>query len=325
MWARIGLSQWGKAFRVSAGVLALSALAACDLVQSQSNPAPQARPAGLTDPAAPAEPSNESIALRRYYARVQNDMLVRGLLRQDGGGPDTPFTADDLARNFERIAFYDEYVRGAGLSRGGDTQSGLRRWRGPVRMAAVFGDSVPAERRARDVAEVQGYAARLARITGHPIAYSTENPNFYVFFLSEDDRPAALSQIQQIVPGISDMSLSIFRDIPRSIHCLVAAFSESGNDQNYTTAIALVRDEHPDLLRRSCVHEELAQGLGLANDSPQARPSIFNDDDEFALLTSQDELLLRMLYDPRLTQGMSAAEAAPVARIIARELMGEEL
>ena len=72
----------------------------------------------------------------------------------------------------------------------------------------------------------------------------------------------------------------------------------------------------------SCIHEEIAQGLGLANDSPTARPSIFNDDDEFALLTKHDELLLKMLYDPRLQAGMSAEEAAPVTRVITRELTG---
>jgi hypothetical protein len=75
-------------------------------------------------------------------------------------------------------------------------------------------------------------------------------------------------------------------------------------------------------MRLSCIHEELAQGMGLANDSPQARPSIFNDDEEFALLTRHDELLLRMLYDPRLSPGMTPAEAAPIARQIAAELMG---
>ncbi|MEM7320471.1 MAG: DUF2927 domain-containing protein, partial [Pseudomonadota bacterium] len=53
--------------------------------------------------------------------------------------------------------------------------------------------------------------------------------------------------------------------------------------------------------------------------------SIFNDDDEFALLTSHDEKLLAMLYDPRLKQGMSADDARPVSRIIARELMGQDL
>ncbi|MEL7179999.1 MAG: DUF2927 domain-containing protein, partial [Pseudomonadota bacterium] len=54
---------------------------------------------------------------------------------------------------------------------------------------------------------------------------------------------------------------------------------------------------------------------------PGARPSIFNDDDEFALLTTHDELLLRMLYDARLQTGMDPAIAAPIARQIAREYL----
>ncbi|WP_150122244.1 DUF2927 domain-containing protein, partial [Sulfitobacter sp. HI0129] len=102
----------------------------------------------------------------------------------------------------------------------------------------------------------------------------------------------------------------------------VAAYASGGDPNVYTAAVAVIRTENPDLLRLSCIHEELAQGLGLANDSPAARPSIFNDDDEFALLTRHDELLLKMLYDPRLRPGMSAIEAAPFTRVIARELTG---
>ncbi len=83
----------------------------------------------------------------------------------------------------------------------------------------------------------------------------------------------------------------------------------------------MIRAEHPDLLRLSCLHEEIAQGLGLANDSPLARPSIFNDDEEFGLLTTHDEYLLKMLYDPRIRPGMTAEEAIPVARTIANELL----
>ena len=77
--------------------LALVALASCvgtDTGTARA-PAPEAPP-----------PSAQSQALRTYYARVQNDLLARGLMRTDGGGPDTPFTPDMLARNFERIAFY---------------------------------------------------------------------------------------------------------------------------------------------------------------------------------------------------------------------------
>ena len=93
----------------------------------------------------------------------------------------------------------------------------------------------------------------------------------------------------------------------------------------YAKAVAVVRAEHPPLLRQSCYHEELAQGLGLPNDSPKARPSIFNDDEEFAFLTTQDELLLRMLYDQRLHPGMTAAEGRPIVERIARELLAGEV
>ena len=61
--------------------------------------------------------------------------------------------------------------------------------------------------------------------------------------------------------------------------------------------------------------------MGLANDSPSARPSIFNDDDEFALLTTHDELLLKMLYDPRLKAGMTLPEAKPIIRTITTEFL----
>ena len=67
-------------------------------------------------------------------------------------------------------------------------------------------------------------------------------------------------------------------------------------------------------MRKACFHEELAQGLGLANDSPAARPSIFNDDEEFALLTDHDASLLRLLYHPDLTPGMTPDEARPILR-----------
>lgn len=71
----------------------------------------------------------------------------------------------------------------------------------------------------------------------------------------------------------------------------------------------------------SCIHEELAQGMGPANDSRTARPSIFNDDEEFAFLTWHDEMLLSILYDRRLRPGMFEAEARPIVLDIARELL----
>ena len=73
-------------------------------------------------------------------------------------------------------------------------------------------------------------------------------------------------------------------------------------------------------MRKACIHEEIAQSLGLTNDSHLARPSVFNDDDEFATLTKFDEILLQILYDHRLNSGISKREASQLVRQIANEI-----
>lgn len=300
--------------KIMTGVALATAVSACQVATSD-------RPTPTTAQNIPPA-SAASDALRRYYGRLQNDLLTRGLLRMDGGGPDTYYSASDLARNFEQIAFFDEYARGAGLQKASGQAGSLRRWSAPVRVKVEFGDSVPPSQREQDRASVQSYVSRLARITGHPISMARTGGNFHVMFLGEDDRELAVSRIKQLAPNINETSLKLVRDIPRTIHCMVIAFSAQSNDNEYQTSVALIRAEHPDLMRRSCVHEEVAQGLGLANDSPAARPSIFNDDDEFALLTTHDEMLLKMLYDRRLSIGMSATTARPIVHQMARELTG---
>lgn len=304
--------------RAAGAALALGVLVSCDM------PAPTVGTAQIpsaTLPVSALPTSAESAALRAYLSQVQSAQMRQGLLRQDGGGPDVPFTPDMLVRDFEQIVFFNEYDASF-QSRGG--ASPLRRWASPVRMEVIFGARVPPSQRAQDAADVRNYARRLAGATGHQIS-TFGKPNFAVIIASEDDRDATLEQAAARIPGINSESLAALRDLRRDTYCVVAAFATGSDAHTYTAAVAVIRAENPDLLRLSCIHEELSQGLGLANDSPEARPSIFNDDDEFALLTGHDELLLRMLYDPRLRPGMTAEEAAPLTRIIARELMSGPL
>ena len=299
-------------------------LAACDMPPPPGGGTPRAvprpieRPDNLTPP-----PSDASRALSLYYARLEADLLGKGLLRTDGGGRDTPFGTRDLVRNFELIAFFDEYERGAGLRSSSGQPVPLRRWQQPVRVNVEFGPSVALDRRGRDRQVVSDFAGRLSRATRHPVVMDATQPNMHILFYGEDDRDLLVQRARQIVPGMSPGALSVFRSLPRQIHCFVMAFSGSGPETHvYRQAIVFIRAEHPPLLRDSCIHEEMAQGLGLANDTPRARPSIFNDDDEFALLTGHDELLLRILYDPRLKPGMMLDEARPIVTRIAEELMG---
>ncbi len=319
---RRSLSGLRRAGAVAAVIGTLMSCAAP--VQETAAPSlkPQARPAVAAKVPVVARPTSQASAqLRQYLNQVQQAQLSQGLLRQDGGGVDTPFSPDILARNFEQIAFYNEYDN-AFTGRGG--ASPLRRWDAPVRMQLIFGDGVPPSQRSADTDTITRYAARLGRVTGHPVSVGGA-PNFVVIIASEDDRSATLDIAATRVPGISPGSLRALRDMRRDTYCAVAAYAAGAQASTYTAAVAVIRAENPDLLRLSCIHEELAQGLGLANDSPGARPSIFNDDDEFALLTTHDELLLKMLYDPRLRPGMSAKEAEPLTRIIARELTGGPL
>ncbi|MFZ7091608.1 DUF2927 domain-containing protein [Primorskyibacter sp. 2E233] len=320
--------RWGgKAVALAAGI-AIMGLAACDstaLAPRKTSVLPQTRPASLgqakSKPAEPT-PSAASLNLQRYYARIQNDLLVRGLLRTDGGGPDTQFTDTMLARNFERIALAEEYERGAGLTPSRGDIGAIKKWTKPVRVSVEFGERVPRNQIAEDRRWLTEYVNKLGRITGHPISMTTSGANFHVLFMSEDDKAQIKPRIRALVPDVNPSSLELFDNLPRSIHCLVIAFSDTPNGYDYGEAIAVIRTEHPDLLRRSCIHEEVAQGLGLGNDDPRARPSIFNDDDEFALLTTHDEMLLKILYDPRLRPGMGADDARPIVAEKATELVG---
>ena len=305
---------------------ALAALSACGAFITDAVPAdtkPQARPERPQSdvPAKTATPSAKAIELRRYYARVQEDLLAQGLLRTDGGGVDTPFTDQMLARNFERIALAEEYTRGAGLQPSSGDLGDIKKWTVPVRVGVTFGDSLSAANQAKDRDILSSYTRRLSRVSGHPISLVSSQPNFHVLVMGQDDKDQLRAMLDSIAPGMEASSRAIFLNLPRAIHCLVVAFSDSNASSAYRQAIALVRTEHPDLTRQACIHEELAQGLGLANDDPNARPSIFNDDEEFALLTNHDELLLKILYDPRLTPGMTADEARPIVQSLAQELV----
>ncbi len=282
-------------------------------------PAPPSPPPPVTEVPVPESP--EVAALRAYFAQVQDTLLSRGLMRTDDGRRDAPWGARQLADNFIRIALYDEFRSTAGGFVAQETESRLRRWVAPVRVSLRFGDSVPEARRATERARVASYLARLQAVTGHPITLAAGPGNFVVAYVNEEERRGLAPVMRAAMPGMGANEIAAFTAMPTSTYCQVSAMSEIGTDV-YIRAFAVIRAEHPDLLSLACLHEEVAQGLGLPNDSRRARPSVFNDDQEFAMLTPMDEAMLGMLYDPRLRPGMTPAEARPIVEVLARERTG---
>lgn len=303
---------------ILAAVLCATLLAGCNEVSGlRDAPAPSSRPA-VEQPEAEG-PDPESLALVAYYAKVETGHRTRGLLRADGGGPDVPFDAERLARTFQSIAFSREFTdAGTRLVRkSGD--SILHKWIAPIRFEPMFGAAVPDIQRTEDRNAINLFADRLARVTGHPISSVSRNGNFRVLVVTEEERSAIGPTLRRLVPEIRQQEIDLIEELDRATYCVVVA-SAPADDGVLTRAVAIIRAELPPLLRQSCIHEELAQGLGLANDSPAARPSIFNDDDEFGRLTAMDEKMLQMLYDPRLLPGMDAETARPIVNELAKAL-----
>lgn len=305
----------------ASGLSSLLCGLAAAILLSGCTPLPTAKPPVPPPAAAPTVAlAAETLQAMAHYRALEAASRANGLLRTDGGGVDTPFSARDLAANFIAIAFFDEFSDQNGQLVVGGPEVRLHRWTRPLRVAIEFGASVPPDQQARNRAEIAAYVARLSQITGLPAELTDKNANFLVILANPPERRALRDRIMGFAPGTSSAALNSALYMAPSTYCTVFGYSP-GQSSFYDRSLAVLRAELPPLMLSACIHEELAQGLGLVNDSPSARPSIFNDNAEFALLTKQDELLLKMLYDPRLKPGMSLAEARPIIEAIASELL----
>lgn len=250
------------------------------------------------------------------YAAYETMLRAKGKLRVETVAADAPYDAAILARNFERIALNRE---AESTRPGGDDNlaaTPLRRWHGPLRYR-MHGDGI----RPEDRAEVADLMDRIARLTGLDIAEAGEDANFLILITTREERDRVTAALERTTPRFAE-TFTFWRHRPELI-CIADNLYLRENPYLIGAAMVVIGAETQGLLRRACLHEEIVQALGLANDHPDVRPSIFNDDGEFALLTRHDELLLRMLYDDRLEPGMRTAEAMPVVRRLARELLPE--
>lgn len=87
-----------------------------------------------------------------------------------------------------------------------------------------------------------------------------------------------------------------------------------------SNAIAFVVTDEGDAMFRHCLVEEFLQGLGPSNDSPRLVHSIFNDRSAAEEFLPFDRYLMNMLYDPRITPGMTRSQVRTLLPLIIRDL-----
>lgn len=257
----------------------------------------------------------DDAALYRDYAAL---LEADGGLRAETAPEDAPFTNADLATNFERIALNREYRREGARLVQERTVTRLSRWEEPVRWRIVGAGAT-----AEDRAEYAALSSRLAAITGHDVGETRrDDVNLSILILLPEERRAFLRALEE--DGAAERMPLVTQWVEDVAYpCIGQVGYEDAESGRITGAMIFVKAELQGLLRRSCIHEEFAQTLGLMNDDDDVRPSIFNDDQEFALLTEHDELLLRILYDRRLRAGMEAGEAAPIVEAIIADMRPE--
>jgi Protein of unknown function (DUF2927) len=201
-----------------------------------------------------------------------------------------------ILANLTEIVFGSEFV--------GEEADFVRKWDGPMRVAIYAKDP------ARYGDLVTPHLQRLHELTGLDIALvDSQSPgeNAHVLILGREQFYAYANE-----------HLGDGKDPRTNSYLACYGFFKVGASGRITEAFAVMPSFIGEDEMRSCVVEELTQVMGLPNDSFDIAPSIFNDDDEYQDLTWQDELFLRILYDPRIKAGMDrpAFEAA-ARRIIA--------
>lgn len=252
---------------------------------------------------------------RDAYRQYAEFAQITGGLRSDIAPPDAPYDSEDLIRHFEQVVFAPEAFRIDRNPDLADETLELKKWRFPI-VYEIEGDAAEVN----DARVMRSLARTLSAATGLAIGEGplAGRPNVTINILSTKARSILARRLAENDAQYRESLLGDW------IHTLdtpcIALFSyrSKGYVGEIYRADIFIKGELEGVFRDSCIHEEFTQILGLTEDHADVRPSIFNDDQEFAYVTRHDRELLRILYDKRLEPGMTRDQAMPVVRDIVR-------
>lgn len=232
--------------------------------------------------------THDAIAQTREIARLQRNQK-------------TSFTDAQIADGFFRTAFGAEFHLAGRVDR-------IRKFDGPVR---VYADSRGRPDRRKQIANVIADIGKRIR---------------HLDIATTDDKAAA----NVVVTLVRD------RDIGRAIHEFYGeerareirksldpqCLSGFRKDERYAIqhADVLLSVDNGDFIFYDCAYEEILQSLGPINDTDSVPWTMFNDDVSFGFFDLYDQYLLNILYDPRITPGMTIEEVRKLLPDVLRDV-----
>lgn len=229
--------------------------------------------------------------IRSLVAMAISGFLVGSAPAMSAGRP----SIDHLVGFFESVVFGSEIIPNM-------KASVVARWTGPLRIS-IQGRATPAH-----IQTVQRHLATIQKLTDVRFE-KVEAP----------DRPenltiAFLPALEMGNVSINGVDPAYIRQIAAPLTCYFLSFKKPPD--TIIRGLIVVNAQRSEAEIEHCLLEELVQSMGLPNDTNMLRPSIFSDHDQLLAISRSDEILLRTLYDERMTEGLGRDEALNVARRI---------
>lgn len=203
------------------------------------------------------------------------------------------FTDAEVMDGFFKLAFGAEFRFGRRTDR-------VRKYDGPVR---IFIDNRGQPDRQAQLGEIIADIRKHMKDLDIAVIGDRDEANAVITLVRDRD-------LMKTIRGVfgSDRARRIRR--AHEPQCLTG-FSKDDSFRILRAEVILVVDAG-DFVFRDCAYEEVLQALGPINDDETVPWTMFNDSVSLGYFGIYDQLVLNLLYDPRIRPGMTREEAQGV-------------
>jgi len=196
-----------------------------------------------------------------------------------------------IKRDFIRVVMSAEY--------GGNSKFGrsVKKYDSTVRVAIINHSKL--DRRHTIKNFVQSLSTKIAGLKTSVVS-DAKQANFRIHVVDKD-------QYADVIRN------KIYNDPKKRVRgkCFVRVLASLDTDSIGSTDVVIRSDDGERLFQR-CMVEEILQGLGPLADEGDKNFSIFNSASQHSSFTVHDQVLMNILYDPRIKPGMSKSQVAKI-------------